>query len=879
MKRLFIYIAGVVVLLIGCVNEPDAPRPNQRPKTFFWLYPDSTISEGSSRQRIRWWGEDPDGVVKGYLFASGKFLDFNKSIPQPDTVRWTWTTANDTFLAFPLLVKRDTFDIAVRAVDNTFQQALQLQQNAIVRFTPSPYWDVNDNAQFDSNDVLLPSLYDAIDLKGATQAMPLLNVPPKINFAPDPNEPSLPMQQPPVTFTVATFSWIGTDDDGDHTIAKYEFSLNDTSSANRFTVSSSVKLVTLVVPRQRSDTATGEVDADVYRGTFGTTRHYLGKVKGMRLDAMNTFYVRARDVAGDASPDSSRRWYIKKPRGQVLLVKDYIVRSDSAAAFSFYKNVLRTISGLDYDTSAFVDIGFGLTPEEKLQNRVGINVPSFVDPAFIYTLHLFDVVIWYTDEYPSLGVAQSSIFQYVNDVSHRGKVIYTTTFREANDPRGALKDFAPIDSISSYSFDPRIRVQMYPRMGDTRIPGGFRVYPDSSDITNIYPTLQFNTTEENHEVYLRPIYKRADSRYIYRIQDDTIIPPRIRPKLRYTYLATLDDLRSLAVVGTKAWACGVNGTILFTTDGGATWKNQTSPVKVPLNAIQFLNQNDGWIVGDEGAVMNTNDGGLTWRHTAQSFENLNAICFVTPKIGVIVGTSIRGRAEDKTTILRTDDGGNSWRSINSGTTENLNGVAFADTTFGIAVGDAGVILRTTNAGLRWDTLARPQFRKLNAVTFLNPTSLIAVGAGGVILRTTNRGLSWTTQLLGFELKSVFFIDQNNGWASGVNGRLFETNDAGVSWNNRNQSSPTTENLTHTVNGIMFSDLTTGWAICTGGVILKTEDRGVTWTFQPKGNINVGLINNDKNFVFLGLPLHRLNGSGNAVKPFLEHVFREFGILR
>src|SRR5512137_1146070 len=114
-------VVGLIVLAaVGCKdNSQDISRPNRPPRTFFWLFPDSTIREGNSKQRIRWWGEDPDGIVKGYLFASGKFANGASVAQLPDTLEWRWTTKNDTFLAFPLLVRRDTFGVAISAVDNS----------------------------------------------------------------------------------------------------------------------------------------------------------------------------------------------------------------------------------------------------------------------------------------------------------------------------------------------------------------------------------------------------------------------------------------------------------------------------------------------------------------------------------------------------------------------------------------------------------------------------------------------------------------------------------------------------------------------------------------------------------------------------------------
>jgi hypothetical protein len=50
------------------------------------------------------------------------------------------------------------------------------------------------------------------------------------------------------------------------------------------------------------------------------------------------------------------------------------------------------------------------------------------------------------------------------------------------------------------------------------------------------------------------------------------------------------------------------------------------------------------------------------------------------------------------TILRTTDGGSTWKEQSSGTSELLKGVCFTDAHTGIIVGDHGIILRTTDGG-------------------------------------------------------------------------------------------------------------------------------------------------------------------------------------
>ena len=45
------------------------------------------------------------------------------------------------------------------------------------------------------------------------------------------------------------------------------------------------------------------------------------------------------------------------------------------------------------------------------------------------------------------------------------------------------------------------------------------------------------------------------------------------------------------------WIVGDGGTILRTTDGGATWQNQISPDNAVLMSVCFTDHQNGWIAG------------------------------------------------------------------------------------------------------------------------------------------------------------------------------------------------------------------------------------------------------------------------------------------
>jgi hypothetical protein len=537
------FVLVFLIFVLSCEEKiADNPVSEGPPKTFLWLFPDSTVGVGVSRQDIHWWGEDPDGVVRGFLFSFGVVETDVFEPPNPDTLRYTWVTTNDSTVFFPLDTLFRKYLVSVRAVDNNFPG---LPEQSVVRLIPTPFWDKNDNGVLDQDDEELLALTPAMDPKGAALTFPIRNTPPQIGFLPNPNDGSA-LRQPDTTFTVATFAWKGYDFDGDNTLFGYRFALNDTSADRWFTVPLRDTIVTLVVPRARSDAAGSEVNADVYGGYF-LERRYLGEVKGLRLDALNVLYAQAQDVAGEYSraivmPSGDDHWYVRRPRGRMLVVSDYI-NFDAPLAFETYRSSLAALPGGAYATIDHLNIGLGLTATEKSLGTPGRLVPPFVDPALVQTFLLFDEVLWYTDQFPSLGVAQLSLFTYMQN---GGRVLFSTSFQTTVDPSGALRDFAPIDSISSVDLSPTRPPVPPPVAGDTRIPANFVLVPDSTGTEEPYPQLAFNASPVIHSIFMRPVYRRSDARYIYHLQSDSRVPARY---LGAPDVAVIDGARTIIFFG------------------------------------------------------------------------------------------------------------------------------------------------------------------------------------------------------------------------------------------------------------------------------------------------------------------------------------------
>lgn len=509
---LFIGLLGALVMFSCSKDMPNENKANQPPTTRLWLAPESDLRETVSKQHLYYYGEDADGRVSGFLLAVVQGKNANGT---PDTIGYTWTTKADTILALPLLAARDSFTVIVRAVDNRFP-ALSIPIGAIVRLSPSPYWDVNVNGVLDGADIALPSMSGSVDLKGAVQVFPIRNTPPKVSFAVNAVDSTV-IQQPDTTYTAATFSWYGTDDDGNNTIASYRIALNDTSSAAKwFVLSGGATSVTIVVPRSASDPAGSEVDADVYTGTYPSMQ-FKGKVPGLRLNNANSIFLQARDIAGEYSPavklpGTGKKWFVKKPQGRMLLVTDYSA-GDKNEVLAYYRGMFASSNIVQGNLGSF-----------DVLDR--LNFPSALNPALVMTLKLYDMVFWVTDRFPSIKPAQISLYNYSQS---GGKVILTTTFATdlTYSDLLALNDFAPLDSITT---DPVYSGNKPQTNADNRLNARTQILP----LLPGYPVLAADTVNvygdivSAHTVNVKRVYKRTDSQYIYRLDSSRVTTPRYK---------------------------------------------------------------------------------------------------------------------------------------------------------------------------------------------------------------------------------------------------------------------------------------------------------------------------------------------------------------
>ncbi|GAB4365163.1 MAG: hypothetical protein Kow0042_04240 [Calditrichia bacterium] len=241
-------------------------------------------------------------------------------------------------------------------------------------------------------------------------------------------------------------------------------------------------------------------------------------------------------------------------------------------------------------------------------------------------------------------------------------------------------------------------------------------------------------------------------------------------------------------------------------------------VTVNIHNVYFVNGLTGYAVGEGGTVLITTDGGASW-----TVGNIGLNIDLTDVVvinNIIYVTGANGH------ICYSSDGGLTWIPFNLGITNTFHSISFSSGGYGFAVGDNGVLYF-------WNgTIWVPQ--NLGVTTNFQGVYTIGnfayvVGAGGVVW--FYNGSVWSQLNLNttIDLYRVVFLNANFGYIVGAGGTIFHTTDGGTSWVSLNTG------VNVIIRDIIIGDLNTAWAVCDGGLILQTTDGGATWEVISVGS--------------------------------------------
>lgn len=404
-----LFVFFILINLVSCKeNITDNPIGNIPPETGLFLYPDSEVSKQPSRLTLSWWGDDPDGLIIGYYYSW-------------DGINWSFTDKNSINFSLQIGAADTVYKFRVSAVDNggNGKYDNQIIQNGI-NYGPEPFIDSNNNGNYDVGEKYFD--IGLIDPTPAELNIPIKNTAPTISW-------NTLSTLPESSFPAMSFGWNADDIDGVNTIMKINIVLNDTTKhENIVSLDGNVRTITI---RTKDFSSANPLMDILIEGVESNV--FTQKLPGIKLDDYNSIYVQAEDISGAKSsyiklPEEGKTWFVKKPKGNFLIVDDYITND---GANVFYNSMMDSL-GLSnaYDV---IDLS-----QQKL---------PYTNVTFLTTLKLFKYVFWYSDNTPSLDLAAATVQKFVDA---GGKIAFSMQMPQLVDPV-LLQGFLPINSDSLYS--------------------------------------------------------------------------------------------------------------------------------------------------------------------------------------------------------------------------------------------------------------------------------------------------------------------------------------------------------------------------------------------------------------------------------------------
>jgi len=348
----------------------------------------------------------------------------------------------------------------------------------------------------------------------------------------------------------------------------------------------------------------------------------------------------------------------------------------------------------------------------------------------------------------------------------------------------------------------------------------------SWSLNTINATVNYKSVSQSGNYY----FISGDNGKVYKTPVSSLILTEYSTGI-FTSLNSINFIDSL-----NGFACGANGVIIKTTNGGINWTNINSGVlNIRLNAVSFNSTLNGIVAGDSGVVYLTTNGGTNWTlQTSLTTRNLLDAKYYND--GIVI-------AGEYGTIIRKDNAG-SFQLKSSKTKSDIRSIA-GTYIFNHVCGGGGFIRNNKGGSNNYFNFeSNPMMANLVGIVYTD--SLTGYGISSLtdaIIKTTNSGNSWnltagTTANISWVSKLVTSggignnlcmhpTDRNSLFVMYGN-RVYVSRDKGENWTQISTTSLGTSTHSFYVSPIDTNIWVAAIESSTDKVI-KTTDYGVTWS--------------------------------------------------
>ncbi|MBI4535927.1 MAG: hypothetical protein HY708_06585, partial [Ignavibacteriae bacterium] len=261
-----------------------------------------------------------------------------------------------------------------------------------------------------------------------------------------------------------------------------------------------------------------------------------------------------------------------------------------------------------------------------------------------------------------------------------------------------------------------------------------------------------------------------------------------------------------------------------TTLAHSQWVTQSSGTASGLYSVKAVSSSVAWTCGSNGTILRTTNGGASWSSVGDTSATYNCIDALDAD-RAFVAANDGGAA-----MYRTTDGGGNWTQVYFSPSGFINAIRMSDQNYGVALGDpvsgTWMVLRTTDGGANWERLTTEPNQLASEAGWVN--SLAVVGPSFIafgtsdhrIYRSTDAGASWTyAPTVSDDSYGLWFNDELHGVAA-MGGGAYRTTDGGATWESTNLLEP--------LYGAAGSGTVDFWTT-RADKIYRSTDRGTTWS--------------------------------------------------